>query len=100
MAKKKESSGKKWSANVTERSDALDLKEGVFTWHDPKKIAKSLKQSAEQSDRKKGSTYQSAMSMLSFYINRDGKNLPEKQKDILEKAKKELRILFGREDED
>ncbi|MEO8820467.1 MAG: DUF3175 domain-containing protein [Ginsengibacter sp.] len=100
MAKKKESSGKKWSADVTEHSDALDLKEGVFTLKDSKKIAESLKHSAEQSDRKKGCSYQSAMSMLIFYINRDGKNLPEKQKKILENAKDELRVLFGREKEE
>ena len=99
MTKKNETPGAKWSSEVTEHSDALDLKEGVFTLHNPKKIAASLKHSAEQSNRKKGTTYQSAMAMLSFYINRDGKNLPEKQKKILEKAKDELRILFGREDE-
>ncbi len=99
MSKKKETSGKKWSAEVTGHSDALDLKEGVFTLHDAKKIAESLKHSAEQSHRKKGTPYQSAMSMLTFYINRDGKNLPEKQKEILEKAKDELRALFGREKE-
>ena len=68
--------------------------------HDPKKIAESLKTSAEKSHRKKGTPYQSAISMLSFYINRDGKNLPEGQKNILENAKDELRILFGREDEE
>ncbi len=100
MTKKNEISGNKWSSEVTKHSDALDLKEGVFTLQDPKKIAASLKHSAEKSKRKKGTSYQSAMSMLTFYINRDGKNLPEKQKKILEKAKDELRVLFGREEEE
>ncbi|HEY5370874.1 MAG TPA: DUF3175 domain-containing protein [Hanamia sp.] len=80
MTKKNETSGNKWSSEVTKHSDALDLKEGVFTWHDPKKIAVSLKHAAEESNKRKGTPYQSAMSMLTFYINRDGKNLPEKQK--------------------
>ena len=98
MAHKKETK-EKWSSEVTEHSDALDLEEGVFTWNDPKKIAESLKKSAEKSKRKKGTPYQSAMSMLTFYINRDGKNLGKKQKNILEDAKEELRELFGREKE-
>jgi len=98
MAHKKETK-EKWSSEVTEHSDALDLEEGVFTWNDPKKIAESLKNSAEKSKRKKGTPYQSAMSMLTFYINRDGKNLSKKQKNILEDAKEELRDLFGREKE-
>lgn len=100
MAHKKENSQKKWSSEVTERSDALDLEEGVFTLDNPKKIAESLKRSAEKSHRKKGTPYQSAMSMLTFYINRDGKNLDKKQKKILENAKDELRQLFGREKEE
>jgi hypothetical protein len=100
MANKKVHDEKKWSADVTGHSDALDLEEDVFTWNDPKKIAKSLKQSAEKSHRKKGTPYQSAMSMLTFYINRDGKNLDKKQKEILENAKDELRALFGREKKD
>jgi hypothetical protein len=80
------------------RSDALDLDEGVFTWKNPKKIALSLKKSAEESDRKKAKTnYQSAMSMLNFYINRAGKNLPKSQREILENAKKELRKMFGKD---
>ena len=95
MAHKKETK-EKWSADVTEHSDALDLQEGVFTWSDPKKIAASLKNSAEKSKRRKGTPYQSAMSMLTFYINRDGKNLDKKQREILEDAKEELRELFGR----
>jgi putative cell wall-binding protein len=89
-------SDKKWSAHVTETSDALDLKKNVFELHNPKEIAKSLKNSAEKSDRKKSSPYRSAMSMLTFYINRAGKNLPHTQKEILEKAKDELRKEFGR----
>lgn len=85
---------KKWSGRVTRESDALDLEEGVFTWRDPKKIANSLKKSAEESNRRKGTPFQSAMSMLNFYINRAGKNLTSKQKKILEQAKVELRRLF------
>jgi hypothetical protein len=85
---------KKWSGKVTKESNALDLEEGVFTWKDPVKIAKSLKKSALASTRRKGTPYQSAMSMLNFYLNRAGKNLNEKQKRILEKAKDELRVLF------
>ncbi len=88
---------RKWSAEVTKNSDALDLKKGVFTLHDPKKIAQSLKKSARHSHRRKGTPFQSAMSMLTFYINREGKNLDADQKEILEKAKDELRVLFGRE---
>ena len=84
-----------WSARVTKTSIALDLKEGVFTWGDPKKIATSLKKSAEISYRRKGTPFQSAMSMLNFYINRAGKKLPEERKKILETAKIELRRLFG-----
>jgi hypothetical protein len=91
---------KKWSAEVTEHSDALDLEEHVFEQDDPKKIAASLKRSAERSDRRKAEPYQSAMSMLTFYINRAGRNLPEKRKKILEDAKDELRAAFGRERED
>lgn len=88
---------KKWSQYVTETSDALDLEDKVFELSDPKKIADSLKRSAEQSHRRKGSPYQSAMSMLTFYINRAGKNLPAAQKAVLEKAKDELRHDFGRD---
>ncbi len=87
---------KYWSGYVTKHSFALDLEEGVFTWQDPKRIAKSLKQSAEQSLRRKATLFQSAMSMLNFYINRAGKNLPVKQKKILERAKVELRKLFSK----
>jgi hypothetical protein len=93
-------SKKKWSSEVTENSDALDLEENVFTWKDPKKIAQSLKKSAEKSKRKKTTPYQSAMSMLSFYINRAGDNLDDNQRNVLEKAKGELREAFGRGKED
>lgn len=85
---------KRWSQHVTETSNALDLEQGVFSWSDPKRIARSLKRSAESSRRRKGSPLQSAMSMLNFYINRAGHNLPAKQKRILEKAKDELRGVF------
>jgi hypothetical protein len=88
--------GGKWSADVTEHSDALDLTPDVFKSHDPKRIARSLKRSAEQSERRKSSPFRSAMSMLVFYINRAGSNLPEDQKRRLEAAKDELRRAFGR----
>jgi len=88
---------KKWSQDVTEHSDALDLERDVFTRHDPKEIAKSLKRSAEHSHRRKSSPYRSAMSMLTFYINRAGRDLPARQKRVLEDAKDELRKAFGRE---
>ena len=86
----------KWSQDVTEHSDALDLDEGVFTWKDAKRIAHSLKASAEKSKRRKGSPLQSAMSMLTFYINRAGKDLGADQRKVLEDAKDELRASFGR----
>jgi hypothetical protein len=89
-------SKKKWSGKVTKTSFALDLGEGVFTWKNPKKIAKSLKNSAENSTRRKASPFQSAMSMLNFYINRAGKNLDPKQKKVLEQVKVELRKNFGK----
>ena len=88
--------GKKWSQDVTEHSDALDLERDVFTLHDPKKIAASLKRSAEHSHRRKSSPFRSAMSMLTFYINRAGKDLDPKQKRVLEQAKGELRALYHR----
>jgi translation initiation factor 2 alpha subunit (eIF-2alpha) len=87
---------KKWSQDVTEHSNALDLERDVFARDDPRSIALSLKRSAEHSKRRKGSPFQSAMSMLTFYINRAGKDLPAKQKKVLEKAKEELRAAFGR----
>lgn len=89
---------KRWSAKVTETSDALDLRKGVFSYDDPGKIARSLKRSAMKSRRRKGTPYQSAMSMLNFYINRAGDKLSAKQKEILEEAKEELRKVFGREE--
>jgi len=87
---------KYWSKEVTEKSDALVLDKGVFTWKDPKKIAASLKLSAQTSTRRKGVPFQSAMSMLNFYINRAGDNLPPERKKVLSQAKKELRKLFGK----
>ena len=87
---------KKWSQDVTEHSDALDLERDVFTLHDPKKIAASLKRSAEHSHRRKSSPFRSAMSMLTFYINRAGKDLDPKQKRVLDQAKGELRALYHR----
>ena len=87
---------KRWSAKVTQHSDALDLEPDVFKSKDPRTIALSLKRSAEQSKRRKGTPYQSAMSMLNFYINRAGKNLPQRQKRVLERAKDELQNVFGR----
>jgi hypothetical protein len=86
----------RWSAKVTKHSDALDLEQSVFKSEDPHKIALSLKRSAQASKRRKGTPYQSAMSMLNFYINRAGKNLPKKQKRVLERAKDELRDVFDR----
>jgi len=87
---------KKWSQHVTETSDALDVKPHLFESDDPKAIAQSLKRSAEHSHRKKGTPFQSAMSMLTFYMNRAGKNLPDRQVKVLERAKDELREAFGR----
>jgi len=87
---------KYWSAEVTQKSNALDLEKGVFSWKNPKRIAKSLKKSAEASTRRKAKPSQSAMSMLNFYINRAGKNLPADKKKILEQTKIELRKLYRR----
>ena len=92
-----EGTGKNWSARVTRESNALDLEAGVFTWKDPQRIALSLKNSADTSQRRKGPPFRSAMSMLVFYINRSGANLHCDQLQILEQAKRELRRLFGRE---
>ena len=88
--------GRYWSKRVTETSDALDLNGGVFTLRDPKKIAASLKRSAERSRRRKSDPYRSAMSMLTFYVNRAGRTLPAGQKKTLQQAKDELRKQFGR----
>ncbi len=87
---------RRWSQAVTERSNALDLEPGVFTWDDPRRIARSLKHSAEASVRRKADPFRSAMSMLTFYVNRAGRNLPPERRRILERAKDELRRLFGR----
>ncbi len=95
--KKDKSKPRRWTRHVTETSNALDLDQGVFTWDDPRRIARSLKRSAERSRRRKSSAYRSAMSMLTFYINRAGKDLPRKQRTNLEAAKDELRALYGRE---
>ena len=96
MAKKKPATGKKyWSARVTQTSDALDIAGGTFAQDDPKAIARELERDAEKSTRRKASPYGSAMSMLTFYINRAGKNLPAARKKILEDAKQVLREEFG-----
>lgn len=87
---------RRWSQRVTDKSDALDLEKQVFTMDDPSRIASSLKQSAEQSRRRKSTPFRSAMSMLTFYINRAGKDLDPKQRKILEQAKDELRVQFGK----
>jgi hypothetical protein len=94
---KKKPSSKRWSQRVTRESDALDLKRGVFALRDPKRIAASLKRSAEHSARRKAGAYRSALSMLTFYINRAGKTLPKTQRERLERAKGELKRQFGRE---
>src|SRR5213592_2276653 len=94
--KKRSSKSMRWSARVTKRSNALDLEPKVFRSRSPRKIALSLKRSAEHSKRRKAKPYQSAMSMLNFYINRAGKNLPKSRKQTLERAKDELRDVFGR----
>jgi hypothetical protein len=90
-------SPKRWSQRVTRESDALDLRPGVFTLTDPRKIAASLKRSAEKSSRRKAGAYRSALSMLTFYINRAGKSLPKAQRGRLERAKAELKRQFGKE---
>lgn len=85
-----------WSAQVTRSSNALDLEPGVFTWEDPRRIARSLQRSAEASTRRKADPFRSAMSMLVFYINRAGRNLDPERRQVLEAAKEELRRLYGR----
>ena len=86
----------RWSQEVTRTSNALDLEPGVFTWSDPGDIARSLARSAERSERRRADPFRSAMSMLSFYINRAGSNLDPEQRGRLESAKDELRSLYGR----
>ena len=97
--RRKRTSGgaQRWSHRVTEQSDALTLDKGVFTGHDPKRIAASLKRSALRSRRRKAEPYRSALSMLTFYINRAGRNLPASRKKTLMRAKDELRKQFGRD---
>jgi hypothetical protein len=95
---RKKASPKRWSQRVTRESDALDLKRGVFKLTDPKKIAASLKRSAEGSSRRKTGAYRSALSMLTFYINRAGKTLPKTQRDRLQRAKAELKRVFGKDE--
>ena len=90
-------SKRRWSAKVTMHSNALDLDRSVFTWKDPRRIALSLKRSAEHSSRRKSEPYRSAMSMLTFYVNRAGKNLSASQRRVLQQAKVELRHAFGRD---
>ena len=87
---------KKWSSKVTQESHALDLEEGVFTWKDPEKIARSLKKSADESKHRKAEPFRSAMSMLVFYINRAGKNMGVEQRRILEMTKDELRKIYDK----
>jgi translation initiation factor 2 alpha subunit (eIF-2alpha) len=96
MARKRNKTDKRWSARVTKHSNALDLEPKVFRSQSSRKIALSLKRSAERSKRRKAKPYQSAMSMLNFYINRAGKNLSKSRKRTLERAKNELRDVFGR----
>jgi hypothetical protein len=91
---------KQWSQRVTETSDALDLQGGIMASDDPAAIARSLERSAESSRRRKSSPYRSAMSMLTFFINRAGKALPKRRKAVLERAKGELRAQFGRAGKD
>lgn len=86
----------RWSQRVTRESNALDLESGVFAQDDPKRIARSLARSAQHSKRRKSSPYRSAMSMLTFYINRAGKSLPQRRRRVLESAKAELRALAAR----
>ena len=95
--KRRAAVGKRWSGYVTKHSNALDLEEGVFASKDPARIAASLKRSAEASTRRKTDPYRSALSMLLFYRNRAGKNLPQAQKQVLDRAKAELRKVFDRQ---
>ena len=94
--RRKPRASRKWAAQVMRRSDALDLEPAIFKSRSPTKIAASLKRSAERSKRRKGTPYQSAMSMLSFYINRGGRNLSPARRQLLERTKPALREAFGR----
>ena len=95
----KKAAPKKWSKKVTQTSNAMDLEKDIFKSKSPKKIAESVKHSAEKSKRKKAGPFQSAMSMINFYENRAGHNLSTAQKKVLDQSKNELRKLFGREEE-
>jgi phosphoenolpyruvate carboxylase len=95
-ASKPKKGAKRWSAHVTKTSNALDLNRGVFTLKDPKRIAASLRRSAQRSSRRKADPYRSALSMLTFYINRAGKTLPPTRRRTLQRAKDELRRQFGK----
>jgi hypothetical protein len=95
-ARRKTPTRRRWSQRVTRESNALDLEPGVFRLRDPRRIAASLRRSAEQSRRRKSSSFRSAMSMLTFYVNRAGKTLPAGRRRVLERAKDELRQLYGR----
>ena len=95
-ARRPRRTAKYWSQRVTRFSNALDLDRAIFTWRDPKRVARSLKRSAESSTRRRAAPYQSAMSMLNFYINRAGRGLPAAQKKVLQRAKLELRKLYHR----
>ena len=96
MASSRRKDTGRWSARVTRDSHALDLESGVFTWSDPRRIARSLRRSAERSTLRRSDPFRSAMSMLVFYINRAGRKLDRRQRQVLERAKEELRILYGR----
>lgn len=96
MKQSEKSSAGNWSGAVTRESHALALEDGVFTWKNPVKIARSLKHSADTSTQRKSTPFRSALSMLSFYINRAGTNLDKDQRRILEQAKIELRKLYGK----
>jgi hypothetical protein len=98
MTKKKRTrSRRRWSARVTRESNALDLEKAVFTLHSPRAIALSLRRSAERSKRRKSSPYRSAMSMLTFFVNRAGKSLPASRVRVLQQAKDQLRKLYGKQ---
>jgi len=97
--RQKKAGRRKWSGAVTKHSNALDLEKGIFADNDPEKIARSLKRSAVHSHRRKGTPFQSAMSMLNFYINRGGENLSVSKKKVLEDSKEALRSIFHRDAE-
>jgi hypothetical protein len=94
---KRRATGKRWLGRVTRPSHAMDLKPGVFTSNDPKKIAASVLRSAKRSHRRKADPYRSALSMITFYVNRGGRNLPPRKKAILQQAKRELKHISGRD---